>query len=307
MRDTPGAPVPDRPPLLDWERLERDLPDVRRRFRASADAPHVVLDGFLHPARLAESGLVAAVRALGFSGAVTEYRSFNTRSAATEGDALPPPVTALIRELHGPRFLAYLEDVTGFRGLVADHDLANGGVHFMRPGGYLRLHRDEYVHPDRPTLRRRLNLLVYLNEAWQESYGGHLELRSADGERPVAAILPVCNRCVITAIEHNVHGVPAPVRCPPDDLRKTVILWYYTDEGRAVDFEPAVFVRAPGDGLLRGLLIDAESRLFGLYHGLRRRHRALQGAALTLMRRVGYGRVPRRAPRGGEDPLRKHG
>lgn len=298
----------DRTPILDWARLERALPDARARFRAAPDAPHAVLDGLLRPAWLAESGLVASVRALGRSGAVTTFRSFNTRSAATEGaDALPPPVAALIDELHGRRFLAYLEELTGLRGLVADRELANGGVHFMRPGGYLRLHRDEYVHPDRPTLRRRLNLLVYLNEGWRESYGGHLVLRSKDGARPVASILPVCNRCVITAIEDNVHGVPTPVRCPPDDQRKTVILWYYTDEGRAVDFEPAVFVPAPGDGALRGLLIDAESRLFGLYHGLRRRHRALHAAALAVMRRVGYGRVPGAAPPERADPLRKGG
>jgi len=274
--------------------LQRRLPADRASYRAGPEAPHVVIDGFLDETWLASSGLLDAVRALGQSGALTEYNYFNTRSAATEGpDALPPAVAALVGELHSDRFLAHLEALTGFRGLVADGALTNGGVHFMKPGGYLRLHRDEYIHPERSTLRRRLNLLLYLNEGWREEYGGHLELWSADGARALERILPACNRCVITSIEHNVHGVPGGVRCPDGDMRKALILWYYTDEGHAVDFEPAVFVSAPGDGPVRRLLVGAESRLFGLYHRARRRYRAVDGAARALMRAVGYGKLPR--------------
>ena len=127
-----------RPVIIDWEALERRLPADRLRYRAGPEAPHVVLDGFLDGPWLASSALVDAVRALGRSAAVTEYNYFNTRSAATDGPgALPPAVAAVVDELHSPRFLAYLEALTGFRGVVADAALANGGVHFMKPGGYL--------------------------------------------------------------------------------------------------------------------------------------------------------------------------
>jgi len=279
---------------IDWKLLEQRLPDDARHYRTCTEAPHVVIDGFLSGAWLASSGLVDVVRRLGRSAAVTEYKYFNTRSAATDGpDELPPAVRELIDELHSPRFLAYLEALTGFRGIVADAALANGGVHFMKPGGYLRLHHDEYIHPERDTLRRRLNLLLYLNEGWREDYGGHLELWSADGARALEKILPTCNRCVITSIEENVHGVPDGVRCPDGDIRKTLILWYYKDEGRAVDFEPAVFVSRPDDGRVQRLLVEAESRLFGLYHRVRRRYRAANGVALRLMRAIRYGKLPR--------------
>ncbi len=283
------------PAILDWARLERRLADDRADYRARGEAPHVVIDGFLDGSWMTSTALVETVRALGRSRAVTEYSYYNTRSAATEGHAaLPPAVRALIDELHSARFIAHLEALTGIDGLVADEALTNGGVHFMKPGGYLRLHRDEFIHPDRPTLRRRLNLLLYLNDAWEEAYGGHLELWSRDGSAQLHRILPIANRCVVTAIEENVHGVPGGVRCPEGDMRKTVILWYYTDEGRAVDFEPAVFVSRPDDGLAQKLLVDAESRLFGLYHRVRQRYRGAHRAALAVMQAVGYGRVDRR-------------
>ena len=280
--------------IIDWDLLQRRLPNDRRQYREGPEAPHIVIDGLLDGAWLASSRVVDAVHQLGHGGAVAEYNYFTTRSAATDGpEALPPAVRALIDELHSPRFISYLEELTGFRGLVADGALTNGGVHFMKPGGYLRLHRDEHIHPELTTLRRRLNLLLYLNEGWREDYGGHLELWSPDGARSLKRILPTCNRCVITSIEENVHGVPGGVRCPPGDLRKTLILWYYTNEGRAVDFEPVVFVSGPDDGPVQRLLIGAESQLFGLYHRVRRRYRTANRVALAVMRVIRYGKVPR--------------
>src|SRR4051812_12077360 len=42
-------------------------------------------------------------------------------------DAIPPPLAALIAELNGPPFLAFLETITGIRALLPDPYLEGGG------------------------------------------------------------------------------------------------------------------------------------------------------------------------------------
>jgi hypothetical protein len=290
LRSVPAVSSPDS--VLDWARLHSTLQEDKRRFRADPQAPHVVLDGFLDEAWLSESNLPEELRQLALSGTLDEFRYFNTRSSATTGfEQLPPAGRQIIEALHSPPFLAYLSELTGIPNLVADVELANGGVHFMGPGGYVALHRDEYIHPYRSQLRRRLNLLVYLNPGWQEQYGGHLELWSNDGQRQLHKILPVLNRCVVTAIEENVHGVPGPIACPPDDFRKTLILWFYTDEGRPVKFEPAVFVNRPDDALPRKIAVQLESKVFGLYQRVKRALQSDNRIALRLMKLTGYHRI----------------
>lgn len=49
--------------------------------------------------------------------------------------AIPRPLAELIGDCGGPRFLAFLETVTGIRGLLTDPYLDGGGLHCSGPGG----------------------------------------------------------------------------------------------------------------------------------------------------------------------------
>ena len=77
-------------------------------------------------------------------------------------------------------------------------------------------------------LARRANLLVYLNEDWPDEYGGHLELW--DRRRGcVQRIAPLFNRTVLFLTDRqSLHGHPHPVTCPPERVRKSLALYYYT-------------------------------------------------------------------------------
>ena len=63
--------------------------------------------------------------------------------------------------------------------LIADPELSGGGLHQIKRGGVLKIHTDFNKHP-KIDIDRRLNLLLYLNENWHESYGGKLELWDKD-------------------------------------------------------------------------------------------------------------------------------
>ena len=52
-------------------------------------------------------------------------------------------------------------------------------MHQSGKGGYLKIHSD-FIYLRKRKLKRRLNLLLYLNETWEENWGGAIELWSPD-------------------------------------------------------------------------------------------------------------------------------
>ena len=77
--------------------------------------------------------------------------------------------------LNSPTFLNRLCQLTKINVLLADPGLNGGGLHIHKRSGRLNPHLDYSMHPRLP-YQRKLNLLIYLNPNWKESWGGHLGL-----------------------------------------------------------------------------------------------------------------------------------
>jgi hypothetical protein len=195
-------------------------------YRAADPFPHVVLDDVF------ELGLLRQI--------LHEFDAMNPiswsfsdkdleRKRSTEDVAHFGPTTrAFVNQLNGGPFLAFLEKLTGITGLIADPHLRGGGLHEIRREGALGVHADFNLYP-RLGIWRRLNLLLYLNENWDESWGGSLELWDRSGKQKVKAIAPIFNRVVIFDTSNfSYHGHPHPLMCPPDRSRKSIALYYYT-------------------------------------------------------------------------------
>jgi hypothetical protein len=174
----------------------------------------------------------------------------------------------LLAALNSRHFLEFLEALTGIEGLVADPYLLGGGYHEIRRGGFLKMHADFNWH-SRLKLNRRLNLLVYLNKDWDESWGGQLEI-SDPGFTTVKRISPLFNRTVVfSTTDFSLHGHPDPLDCPPERARRSIAVYYYTNgrpaeemaRGRSVntDYRPR-----PGEDL-------AVPEVPGLLHRIKRR------------------------------------
>lgn len=134
--------------------------------------------------------------------------------------------------LQSDLMLNWLNKLTGIKEpLISDPYLAGGGYHEIKKGGLLKVHADFNKH-SRLDLDRRLNLLIYLNKDWDESWGGKLELYRDPMESPVQSILPNFNKCVIfTTTSFTYHGHPDPLMCPEDRSRKS-LAYYYFSRGR---------------------------------------------------------------------------
>lgn len=160
------------------------------------------------------------------------YKNPNEDKHATKGDELFGPNTKkLVEYLNSQEFRDFLNKLTGIKEpLLADPYYEGGGFHQIKKGGFLKIHVDFHKHR-KLDLHRRLNLLIYLNKDWDESYGGHFELWEKDMSKCAVKILPVFNRmAMFSTTGQSWHGHPDPLTCPDDRSRKSLALYYYTEE-----------------------------------------------------------------------------
>lgn len=141
-----------------------------------------------------------------------------------------PMVWKYLQYYNSPQFLQQLEELTGIKGLIADDTFEGGGVHKIDSGGKLSVHTDYSKHP-RKNLYRRINLLIYLNENWQSNWGGTLQLWDNDTKTLISEVQPEMNRAVIfNTTSTSLHGHPHPLNTPEGTSRKSIALYYFTEE-----------------------------------------------------------------------------
>lgn len=140
-----------------------------------------------------------------------------------------PTTTLILDYLNSQNFLAALENLTGISKLFRDPLLTGGGVHKINKGGKLAIHKDYNIHPD-TKYRRKLNLLLYLNEDWNTRWGGNLELWNKELSTKIIEVEPLFNRAVIFTIDDAPHGHPYPLACPENISRYSLALYYFVDE-----------------------------------------------------------------------------
>jgi hypothetical protein len=186
-------------------------------------------------------------------------------------ESIPEPFKGLIQDLCGPTFLRSLEKLTGINKLIPDPYLKGGGLHMSGPGGVLAPHTDFHLY-EPLGLYRRINVLVYLNDDWDESYGGCLEL--GEPGKPTKTVVPQWGTTMVfTTDNRSVHGFPKPI--VDGSWRKSIALYYYTaEETKEFGGDTTTAWRTHGEH--RGVV--RRTRL-GLYLGLNRLSKAVSLAA----------------------------
>lgn len=260
-------PAPETLTMVPLDRLLEQMPRLRPQYAAAMPYPHIHIDRFLEE-EVARKAMEAfpAVQDAGW----IHYVHVNERKhGLNKMELLPPYIRALIREFNQPEFVAFLSELTGIPGLMADDSLEGGGLHQSRRGGFLNVHADFTVHPHRRHWRRRVNLILYLNEGWKDEYGGALELWERDMSRCTSRIMPVFNRAVVfNTDEDSYHGFPDPVECPEDMTRKSIALYYFTEETAPPPMRSTNYRARPGDGI-KGLLIWLDKKAVAFYTWLK--------------------------------------
>jgi len=177
---------------------------------------------------------------------LAEFPSFEDRYALNEmGQVGGKAVRTVVQDLGGAyseldryiqtsEFLGFISEITGIPDLIYDPDYVGGGTHENRNGQGLDQHVDFNFHPG-TRWHRRLNLIIYLNPEWEESWGGVLELQADpwSGNTSGPRIAPLFNRAVVfETTEKSWHGF-SPIHLPPDKQslsRKSFAIYLYTKD-----------------------------------------------------------------------------
>jgi len=254
--------------LFPYERWGSLLPALVRQYRENQPCPHILLKDFLDP----ESALSAAMEfPQATSDAWTQYKHANeNKLGMSKRELFPAMLAAVSDEFNSPEFVAWVSELTGIPGLMADPMLEGGGLHQSGPGGYLNVHTDFSMHHFHTHWHRRVNLILYLNPGWQEEWGGAIELwERKDGkmERCAAKYPPLLNHALIfTTDERSLHGFPDPLTCPEGQSRKSLALYYYTlERGRKVKGHSTDYFARPRDGRGKSAMIWLDKKAVDLY------------------------------------------
>ena len=223
-------------PFLDREYFSTKIKDVAATYNQADPFPHVVIDDFL-PEDIAQkiADSFPKPNLTSFEQPDNAFQKNKLgRTQANDFLGVPNYIRHFLTDMNNMVMVDWLEAVTSIQGIIPDPHFQGGALHQILPGGKLAIHADFNMHP-KLKLDRRLNVLIYFNRSWEESYGGHLELWDKDMTTCKSRILPIFNRCVIfNTTSTSYHGHPNPLTCPPDRTRNSIALYYYTN-GRPDD------------------------------------------------------------------------
>ncbi|MDF1603139.1 2OG-Fe(II) oxygenase [Nocardioides sp. YIM 152315] len=271
-------------PLVDYEALEADLDAASAAYRAADPFPHTVVDNVLTP-------VVFDKAVAEFPGIEDEfwkgYLHVNeTKYSNTEPDTWGPTLHDVAQEFCSQRFVSYLEKLTGIENLMPDWTMDGGGLHQTLRGGHLNIHADFTTHHRHENWARRVNILLYLNHEWLDEWGGELELWDRDMRECRATVTPAGNRMLVFSTAYDTfHGHPDGLNCPSDVARRSMALYYFTQEEHAVR-RATNYQARPDESRARKAAIAADRTALDLYDRAKRRLGISDERAQRLMARI---------------------
>ena len=233
--------------------LEKVLAEHSPHYSTKSPFPHAVIDN-LFDDRLLDN-IIESYESNTDSIFNSTVKSTELKLSTGRGDkAQNPACKSFLRFLNSSEFIDFVQRLTGIKEpLIPDPHFIGGGLHLIKKGGYLKVHADFAKHIE-TDLDRRVNLLIYLNRDWEDSYGGNFEMWNKDVDECVRSIKPVFNRTVIfNTTDYTYHGHPNPLSCPEDESRKSIAIYYYSNgrpesEKRPLDKNAStLFVERPGE------------------------------------------------------------
>jgi len=212
-----------------------DLENLRTASQDyGADPPfdHVVIDNFFVP----EVAKALADEFPDFDSTVWHGydNAIEIKKVCNNWNVFPPLTYSVVSALNSDEFLELLaQTILPSQRLYSDPGLNGGGWHSHRRGGKLDTHLDYSLHP-KLGLQRKVNLIVYLNPDWEESWGGSLgfwDSQSVDAPGGlVKSLWCKFNRAVLfDTTQNSWHGLPEPLTCPEDKYRQSLATYYLTD------------------------------------------------------------------------------
>lgn len=196
------------------------------QYKSAKPFPHIAIDGLL--SEHVDCNRVAYPDP-DWTGWIQFHDSYQFgKRVCNDITRFPVTLREITLEACQPRFLQFVEQLTGINNLIPDPYLSGGGLHSSGAGGILAPHTDFHVY-DRLRLYRRVNVIIYLNTEWTERDGGALELSQKGATAPSVSIIPCYGRMVVfNTDDQSIHGFTKPIA--QGKRRNSIALYYYTSQ-----------------------------------------------------------------------------
>ena len=213
--------------------LPERVPALRESFQRAEPFPHVLIKNFVEASFL--DRLIGEFPEFDREKAISELGTVGGKAVYENLPELGESYKQLDGILQSREFLDLVGEITGIPDLLYDPEYVGGGTHENCHGQDLDPHVDFNYHPT-THLHRRLNLILFLNQEWEQEWGGSLQAHSdpweLKGPDKVKSYLPLVNHCVLfETSEVSWHGFPR-IDLPHDKRhlsRQPLLLWPWPD------------------------------------------------------------------------------
>ena len=212
----------------------------RHTYSSASPYPHAVFDGLFSHSFLKDicNEIIEDPNEAGcISGSTRCVKGVNARfkSAINRESLMGSSTSMMLNYLKSSRHIDFLEKLTGITNLIPDPGYFGSGIHVTSRHGFLKVHAD-FNWYKKYSLSRRVNTFLYLNPDWNETFGGHLEMWNKDLNECPQKILPAFGRYVVfSTTDFSYHGHPEPLAAPPGRSRRSLALYYYSNDQRPRD------------------------------------------------------------------------
>jgi len=282
--------------------------EIHKQFVSAEPFRHAIIDSFFDESFLRRC--MNEFPAFDTKNALNEMGKAGRKAVFTDLKRIGPAYAQFDAFIRGREFLNLMSRITGIPDLLYDPEYVGGGTHENLNGQDLDTHVDFNYHPRRHW-HRRLNLIVFLNDEWDEAWGGCLELMrdpwSDDGAQSKRVVIPAANRAVIFETnEHSWHGfrrIQLP-EAKQSISRRSLAIYLYTRERppeEAASSHGTIYVQrqlpehlAPGHTLseedveeIRSLIQRRDSQMRFLYEREAEFSEALEGMRQSPSFKIG--------------------
>ena len=233
--------------MINFEFLFNNKERLREQYLSAKPFPHLVITEICDPEKIRD--LYQSIPVL--ENKSRDYLFAGNKFEKSHYFELGPLFKELFDDLKSDRMNDFLSFLTGKRTFV-DPDNHGGGLHQGRGNSFLDMHLDYNYHPLYPNWWREMNLLLYLNHEWQESYGGQLKLRDLRTDEEAELSVDFNTLVIQQCGDYTLHGYD-PTNFPEGVFRTSIATYAFTEHVRQLSKPRTTdwFPEKAGDGIVK--------------------------------------------------------
>jgi dTDP-glucose 4,6-dehydratase len=209
----------------EWIQNDESLKKLNDKFANAEPFEHIIIDNFLNKEYAEEIFNTFPTDIT--SGNWHKYNNpIEYKFTNDKINSMPLCIKKLFHLLSCEQIIQKIGALSDISNLEYDPYLHGAGLHIQPKDGKLEMHLDYEKHPHIEK-QRRLNIILYMSKGWKNEWNGETQLWDKNLTNCVVKSPVEFNTAIIFKTnEMSWHGVPEPIACPENVLRKTLAYYY---------------------------------------------------------------------------------